>query len=354
MSKPEAAALRDWILTGRAPEVTPAVAAAAVEQGLAGLLLAGLGPRPGLVGSGELDRLRDAMRGSLARGLRLVHLAGRAQSLLAARGLRSLPLKGAALAESLYDSVGFRPMLDADLLALDAWPDAVEALLVEGYRAAVGSDHATAFVCPVSGGILELHRSVTSCPGLFPVDANGLWSRSLPADGPVSRLPSPEDLLVHLSLHASFQHGLVLSLVQWLDFRHFFAQRTVDVDRVTAIASETGAVAALGLALRVAAVVVGAPVPVALLAATPLPPRLRSWLERRISKPLHFVAPSAPALARLRYELSAGRRSALLAGTLGQTATGKHLRMGAAGARAFQLARRWGLPTLRSWRGTAP
>jgi hypothetical protein len=353
VSKPEVATLRQWILTGEPPAVTPELAAVAVEQGLAGLLLAGLGTRPGLVGSGELDRLRDAMRGSLARGLRLVHLAGRAQGLLSARGLRSLPLKGAALAESLYDSVGFRPMLDADLLVLDAWPDAVEALLVEGYRAAARSDHASVFVCPVSAGILELHRSVTSCPGLFPMDTSGLWSRSLPADGPVSRLPSTEDLLVHLCLHASFQHGLVLSLVQWLDFRLLLSLRAVNIDRVIAIASEARAVAAVGLALRTAAVVVGAPVPEALEAALPLPPRLRSWLERREGSPHAFIAPAAPALARLRYELAAGRRRALVALTLGHGAFGPRLRMGATGARALHLARRWALPSLRSWRGAA-
>jgi hypothetical protein len=354
VSKAEVAVLRDWILTGRIPEVTPEVAAAAIEQGLAGLLLAGLGPRPGLVGRSELDRLRDAMRGSLARGLRLIHLAGRAQGLLSARGVRSLPLKGAALAESLYDSVGFRPMLDADLLVLDAWPDAVEALLEEGYRAAVLTDHATVFVCPATDGILELHRSVTSCPGLFPMDPSALWSRSLPAAGPVSRLPSPEDLLVHLGLHASFQHGLVLSLVQWLDFRQLLSRRALDLGRLTALASEARAVAAVGLALRVAAVVVGAPVPEELRAALPLPARLRSWLERRISAPGSFVAPEAPALARLRYELSAGRRRTFVAATLGRGAFGPRLRLRAAGTRALHLARRWAIPTLRSWRGTAP
>jgi hypothetical protein len=353
VSKAEVAVLRDWILTGKDPEVTSDLAAAAVEQGLAGLLLTGLGPSPGPVGADELDRLRDATRGSLARGLRLIHLAGRAQGLLSRRGVRSLPLKGAALAESLYDSVGFRPMLDADLLVLDAWPDAVEALLEEGYRAAVRTDHATVFVCPITDGILELHRSVTSCPGLFPMDPNGLWLRSLPAAGPVSRLPSTEDLLVHLALHASFQHGLVLSLVQWLDFRQLLSRRAVDVDRLIALASEARALAAVGLALRAAALVVGAPLGPELAAALPLPERLRRFWERRVSSPGDFVAPAAPALARLRFELSAGRRRTLVAASLGRGAVEPRLRLGEAGMRALHLARRWAIPTLRSWRGTA-
>jgi Uncharacterised nucleotidyltransferase len=354
VSKPAVEALREWIVTGQPPEVSGEVATAAIDQGLAGLLLAGLGPRPGLVDALELDRLRDALHASLARSVRLVHLAGRTQSLLLARGLRALPLKGTALAESLYPSVGFRPMLDADVLLLDAWPDAVEALLVEGYRAAVVADHATVFVCPVSGGILELHRSVTSCPGLFPMDANALWSRSLPAEGPVSRLPSPEDLLVHLCLHASFQHGLVLSLVQWLDFRQLFSRRAVDVRRVLAIAAEAQALPAVGLALRVARTLVGAAVPEELAEATPLPPRLHSWLRRRLRKPCDFIAPQAPSLAWLRLALCAGRRRALVAATLGRGALGPRLHARAAGARALRLAKAWAIPSLRSWTGTAP
>lgn len=185
------------------------------------------------------------------------------------------------------------------------------------------------------------------------MDTSALWSRSLPAEGPVFRLPSTEDLLVHLCLHASFQHGLVLSLVQWLDFRQLLTRRAVDVDRVIAIASEAQAVAAVGLALRVATVVVGAPMPEALADRLPLPPRLRSWLERQAASPDVFVAPAAPALARLRYELAAGRRRALVAATLGRGAVGSRPRMGATGARALHLARRWALPTLRSWRGAA-
>jgi hypothetical protein len=355
VSKPSAVAvLREWILTGQPPEVTPEVVSAAVDQGVAGLLLAGLGPRPGLVGARELDRLRDALHASLARSVRLLHLAGRTQALLLARGLRSLPLKGTALAESLYESVGFRPMLDADVLVLDAWPDAVEALLVEGYRASVFADHATVFVCPDSGGILELHRSVTSCPGLFPTDANALWSRSLPGDGPISRHPSPEDLLVHLCLHASFQHGLVLSLVQWLDFRNLFLRRPVDLRRVVALAAEAQALPAVGLALRVARALVGAAVPEELDRATPLPARLSSWLHRRLQKPCDFIAPKAPSLARIRLELCRGRRLALVAATLGRGAQEPRLPARAAGARALRLAKAWALPSLRSWTGTAP
>src|SRR4029077_6914730 len=127
-----------------------------------------------------------------------------------------LPLKGAALAESLYASVAERPMADVDALALDGWAASARALEDARFTGAERADHAWSFVDPVTRGLLELHRGVTSCPEVFPLDADGVWARSQAAPGQVARVPSAEDLLVHLAEHALFQHGGVLSLVQWL------------------------------------------------------------------------------------------------------------------------------------------
>src|SRR4030042_1707373 len=110
-------------------------------------------------------------------------------------------------------------MSDVDVLALERWPEAGGALREAGFAEVARGDHAWAFRDPGGHGIVELHRSVVSAPGLFPVDAEGLWARSRPGRGQLPRLPSPEDLLLPLALHAAFQHGFSLALVQWLDFR---------------------------------------------------------------------------------------------------------------------------------------
>src|SRR4029079_19671773 len=127
--------------------------------------------------------------------------------------------KGAALAESLYASPAERPMADVDVLALDDWPSSVRALEDAGFACAERADHAWSFVDPMTRGLVELHRTVTSCGGVFPLDAGALWSRARPACGQVRRRPSSEDLLVQIAQHALFQHGGVLWLVQWLDLR---------------------------------------------------------------------------------------------------------------------------------------
>ena len=311
--------LRGLLATGALPALpedvpAPELAQAARDQGLAGLLLAAI----------ERDRpdwaapLAEALvarrRADLARTLGQVGLAARALGLLEARGLRGLPLKGAVLAETVYDVESDRPMSDVDVLALEGWPEGVEALREAGFVEVARGDHAWAFRDPGGSGIVELHRSVVSAPGLFPLDREGLWARSRVGRGQLRRLPSPEDLLLQLALHAAFQHGLVLSLVQWLDFRLVLERETIDPERLLALAAAARAEVPLAAALLVAEAVVSAPLPAAL--RRPLPAGLRRWLSPRLASPLGFVSPQGPDLARLRWELLAGRRAELLWRTL--------------------------------------
>src|SRR5262245_25709145 len=275
-SKGPLALLRDFLVTASVPRVAeedvPALVSAALEQGLAGVLHGALTAK----GEGAPVSLRSSLaksrRSLLVRGVRQMELASRVQSVLAEQGIDALPLKGAALGEDLYEGEGDRPMADVDLLAAERWRDARDLLERQGFEVLARAGHAWAFADPVSGSVLELHHSVTSCPGLFPVDGPGLVARSREGSGQVRRLPSPEDLLVHLCLHASFQHGFVLSLVQWLDFRRLFERHRPDFETVVAVAGRAGATAAVGVSLLAAERAVGAP----------LPPEWRAWCEARV------------------------------------------------------------------------
>jgi hypothetical protein len=97
--------------------------------------------------------------------------------------------------------------------------------------------------------------------------------------------------------------------------------------------------------------VVGAPLGPALqeLVSAWLPSGLRGYVASRLSAdPAALLIPSKPPLARVRWELAAGRRMALIRETLSPSSSAS----GPAGPgpmrRAHRLARRWGLPTLRS------
>jgi hypothetical protein len=355
-SKRARAQLREWLRTGAPPAPPQAIPVGilveeARRQGLSGLLHLAARSSPVPWPTIALEALAQAHREALVRGVRQLEMGARVVGLLSGHGLRCLPLKGAAVAEWLYASVADRPMADVDLLALDD-PAAARSLLVANAFQEVGaSDHAVAFHDPVSGGVLELHSSLTSCPGLFPIDPEGLWARSRPAVGQIARIPAPEDVLLHLSLHASFQHGFVLSLVQWLDFRRLLERDVVRSDRLLDLAGRARAERALSEALGAAEAVVGAPVPSALREAlAPLPAR-GGWLRGRLKAPLALLSPAEPELARARWQLLAGRRLELLRLTLRGGPPGTSRRSSWESLRrAAALFCRWALPSLRAWR----
>jgi hypothetical protein len=291
------------------------LATTADEQGLAALLLAAIERGQ----ASWAEPLRAALslrrRARLARSLGQIQLLARTVALLAAEGIRTLPMKGAVLAETVYDVECDRPMSDVDLLALERWRDGLGLLLGRGFAVLSAGDHAWALRETASGEVLELHRAVVSAPGLFPCDVEALWTRRLTGRRQLAFRPSPEDLLLQLALHASFQHGLALSLVQWLDFRRVLEREAVDEERLRSLAAASRATVPLAAALRVARAVVGAPAPEALV-DVPLPRALAARLRRCDDDPLAFVEPAPVSLGRARLSLLAGRRAALLWRTL--------------------------------------
>jgi len=322
-SKAARGLLQALVAGGSLPALPRGVSAADVadsarNQGLSGLLLAAAEADPSSWAGPLVADLVAWRRGALVRGLGQVALAARVLDLLGARGIRALPLKGVVLAEVAYDAESDRPMSDVDVLALERWPEAVAVLQDAGFTEFARGDHAWAFTDRASGTLVELHRSVSSCPGLFPLDADAVWERARPGRGQLPRVSSPEDLLVQLGLHAAFQHGLVLALVQWLDFRRVLEREAVETDRLLTVARASRAEVPLAAALLVAEAVVAAPLPPTLRdrLGDSLPPGLSRWLGPRLEHPLAFVHPETTDLARVRWELMAGRRAELVWRTL--------------------------------------
>jgi hypothetical protein len=355
-SKRARAQLREWLRAGVAPSFSDAAGAQALaeearRQGLAGLLHNAVRSSAAPWPASALDLLTSSHREAFVRGVRQLEMAARVERLLAGHGLRSLPLKGAAVAEWLYESVADRPMADVDLLALDDGEGAERLLAGEGFREIGRSDHAVALLDPVWGGVLELHHSFTSCPGLFPFDAEGIWSRSQPVTGQIARIPAKEDVLLHLCLHAAFQHGLVLSLVQWLDFRRLLERAPIDPERLLELADRSSAGAAVFAALAAAEAVLGAPVPRAVRDGVESFRAVEKGLGPRLRTPLALLSPAEPALARVRWQLLAGRRRELLRLTFRDGVRGSGSLRGSL-RRAALLLGRWALPSLRAWRAT--
>ena len=322
VSKPRAL-LREWLVSGVTPLPAGAAGSASSSRRPGGKASSDCSRRSLAFLDGQPEEVREAWREDarrlLVRGVVQLDLAGRVLRRLEAAGLRALPLKGAAVAESLYDSVGERPMSDLDVLALDDAQPAERLLAEEGLSVAERADHAVALRHAKTGAVVELHRSVTSCPGLFPVEAKGLFARRLPGGGAVPFVPSPPDLLVSLALHAAFQNGLGLTLVQFLDFRRVF-ERLGGGRRPRARGRPAARAEGVVLvALAAARAVVGAVPPAGLMAELEArAPSSSRRLARAVETgdPLRLVAPERPSLARTRWALAGGRRLDLVRRTV--------------------------------------
>jgi len=142
-----------------------------------------------------------------------------------------LLLKGASFAGWLYPSPAMRPMGDLDMLVhgpdLEFFSDAAEEL---GYQISQTTDHARSLRHRQSGTYLELHASLTSCPDYLGIDVDSLFERSIPSPHLPTRTLSPEDHLLHLCLHGSFQHGLRQSAINACDA--YLLSRRTDVSWV--------------------------------------------------------------------------------------------------------------------------
>jgi hypothetical protein len=132
-------------------------------------------------------------------------------------------LKGSAFATTLYADPGLRPMSDIDLLvapeAFERWSGLLEEM---GYAVVDVSDHAIGFRRRNTGVTVELHRELTSAARFLALDTRAILERSRPLEGAEGirlRTLSEEDHLLHLSLHASFQHGFRQPAVNAWDAR---------------------------------------------------------------------------------------------------------------------------------------
>ncbi len=160
----------------------------------------------------ELERLQNVCTLEIAKAVVRLHHVDELGAIAFDEGEDLCLLKGAAFASSLYPHPGLRPMADIDVMSSEAstrlWTDWFARL---GYVPIDWSDHAICFRRRQSGVVVELHHQLVSSARYLGLSTGELLERSVPLktvdDGIRLRTLSWEDHLLHLSLHASFQHG---------------------------------------------------------------------------------------------------------------------------------------------------
>lgn len=236
-----------------------------------------------LSAAGLLDLLPEGARSRLAaahaaaaegNARRFEQLAG-ILALLDGVGVPVAVLKGPVLAEHVYEHPALRAMNDLDLLVPRAHLPAAERLLIglgygpeEAWRPSVewaceGSHNLWEFWKDGASGV-DVHWTLENPGAPFEIDIAGVWERARPARLVGREVPAlaVEDFLLHLCLHAGYQHGFMAPFRCYCDIGLLVARSPgLDWDRLAERAVEWRAGRIVFAALSVAARLTGADVP---------------------------------------------------------------------------------------------
>jgi hypothetical protein len=173
-----------------------------------------------------MGRLRQAYLGDDTRNLMLYYNLSRVLKILRRDGIPVIVLKGAHLAELVYGNRALRFLSDLDLLVKKDDLMRVDALLLEmgctttvHNRIAGKDNNQFDYLMPKRDVILDIHWSILSSLFPFSIDTDGQWERSRPVliAGVDVAVLCPEDLLLHLCLHAGCGHGFEPGLKLFCD-----------------------------------------------------------------------------------------------------------------------------------------
>ena len=222
------------------------------------------------------DELRDASVRATARALALAAELAAILRALAAAGIACAPLRGAALAEWLYDDACARPAGDIDLLVRRGDLDAVEATLAAlGFRAVdrrAGFAREFGYTLELArdGVVVEPHWTLAYPPFVDALDMDRVWARCRPGRvvGEPALLLAPEAVLLNLCLHLVHKAPDV-PLLWVLDVDRLVRRgaASIDWDELLALARGARVERQVAAALRAVVNQLATPLPVRVLSA---------------------------------------------------------------------------------------
>ncbi|MHB8882561.1 MAG: nucleotidyltransferase domain-containing protein [Thermodesulfovibrionales bacterium] len=231
----------------------------------------------GLIPGPVLELMRKAYYLTLARNMLLFSGLKKALAALKQAGIPAVLLKGSHLALAVYKDIGLRPMSDLDLLLRSSdLEQAVPVLAEAGFTSA--GRFFIADQVPVhqhltplqnkEGAVLELHWNISNPLASHPIKPEELWARAEAGqvDGMDLLLLCPEDLLIHICLHAG-RHRFNFGLAPLCDIAEILTRHgdTLDWERLCLTARKWQATRTVYLCLLLARDLLGAAVSEALL-----------------------------------------------------------------------------------------
>ena len=232
---------------------------------------------PTLPPAAVLERLRQVCAATEQRNLLLAMELVRLVRLFGAQGIAVIPFKGPLLASALYGRLGLRPFGDLDVLVhRDDASRAHRLLLAEGYRSKdkgwLPLERIFNYCREYKHATRELYAEVhweLADPSLsLPFNTPDLWGRlvQVPLSGGSVASLAPVDLLVMLCIHGSKHEWTELTFL--CDVSQCIVRYpSIDYDAVRARARGLGIERPVYLSLMLAAWLLEAPVPAAVLDA---------------------------------------------------------------------------------------
>lgn len=242
----------------------------AMRHGVSELLYHQLTSLEDTLASDRLQTLRKNYLMNAARNSFFYHELANVLASFHRQHIQVIVLKGAFLAEQIYENIATRPMNDIDLLVLENNLMKVDALLMElGYHRQFISlersdeEHALPYHNAQSGLVIEIHWVLMSAIYGMQADIEQLWQRALPASiakQTVLRM-TPEDQILHLCIHASV-HVFQMGLRPLCDINATlqYYQPSIDWDCLHQRAQQWGAARCVYINLRMAQELLHAPV----------------------------------------------------------------------------------------------
>jgi hypothetical protein len=306
--------------TRRPPTLTAAEVAEilrqAGENGISSLLyhrLMTVAPTPELPPT-AMDYLRNVAMQSAAQSLQISRELAEILGAFRQRGILAIALKGAHLGQIVYGNPAMRTMGDLDVMVRrDRLAEAERVLSDLGYRPIhdplelvdYTHHHHVRPLGKAQAVRIDLHWTIARPTAPFNVDLDGIWQRAVPARlaGVEALVLSPEDLLLHLCLHASFDHQFRLGLRACWDIlevvQHY--RNAIDWERLVQRARQWGVSRYVYLTLSVVRELLAVDIPAAVITTLEpagVPQDIVEWARRGIFTP-EATASVSPSLGRL-------------------------------------------------------
>ena len=225
------------------------------------------------------EALQEASRRNTLHNLRYYGELRLLLSALKPEGIPLILLKGIFLADAVYGNIGLREMNDIDVLVRPAdLARIAEIFAGMGYTPlkpvcvdiTLNTLHHLPRMVKDGHAAFEIHWNLTLPGESYSIDPGGLWERAVPVRiaGCEALALAPEDLLLHLCMHASYHHQFAFGLRPSCDIAETISYfgPALDWPAIVKVAVRHGWQRGVYLALRLARELVGADVPADILA----------------------------------------------------------------------------------------